>query len=50
MDPNPNVLLNENDHIASIVHKVYMASILVSSQLIVFYSRPFLPPSSHEVP
>ncbi|KAK8312525.1 hypothetical protein V6Z12_D01G047800 [Gossypium hirsutum] len=21
MDPNPNVLLNDNDHIASIVHK-----------------------------
>ncbi|TYG53068.1 hypothetical protein ES288_D09G079500v1 [Gossypium darwinii] len=50
MDPNPNVLLNDNDHIASIVYKVYMASVLVSSQLIVFCSRPFLPPLSYEVP
>ncbi|TYG53069.1 hypothetical protein ES288_D09G079600v1 [Gossypium darwinii] len=50
MDPNPNVLLNDNNHIASIVHKVYVASVQVSSQLIVFRSRPFLPPLSHEVP
>ncbi|KAK8278912.1 hypothetical protein V6Z12_D09G075700 [Gossypium hirsutum] len=50
MDSNPNVLLNDNDHIASIVQKVYVASVLVSSHLIVFCSRPFLPPLFHKVP